>query len=96
MNLGASALSIEVAIRRAFEIHRALQLSGGQCQVRWHKGRLLTYCYPAPRSHGVRGELVGVYSATGKREWLEADLVEFAQQFVRASDTCAPDFACSV
>lgn len=87
------ALSLEVAIRRAFEIHRLLQ-SSGQLQVRWHKGRLLTYCYPAPRGHGVRGELVGVYAATAKREWIESDLVEFATQFM--GETSPPDFACSV
>lgn len=89
-------LSVEVAIRRAFQIHRLLQETSGQLQVRWHKGSLLTYCYPAPRGHGVRGELVGVYAASAQREWIESDLVEFATQFIGVGETSPPDFACSV
>lgn len=82
-----------MAAERAAEIHCGLQ-QGSHTQVRWHKGRFLTYRYPAPRGYGVRGELVAVYGAAAKREWIETDLIEFAQQFV--SDTNTPDFACSL
>lgn len=79
-------LTVATAKRRAAEIHFLAQV--GTLQVRWHKGRLLTFRFPAPRGYGVRGELVATYNAGALLEWIEDDLVAFAVTLT-PSDTCA-------
>lgn len=77
-------LTVATATRRAAEIHFLAQV--GTLQVRWHKGRLMTFRFPAPRGYGVRGELVAVYGDTAPLEWIADDLTEFALSLT--SDTC--------
>lgn len=79
-------LNPATARRRAAEIHLLAQV--GTLQVRWHRGRLLTFRFPAPRGYGVRGELVATYNAEAPLEWIEADLVALAVTLT-PSDTCA-------
>lgn len=57
---------------RVPQIYRKLVL-GGDLQVRWHEGKLITYQYPAPRGHGTRGILVGVYTAKASAQWIIED-----------------------
>lgn len=84
-------LTTETAARRAAEIHRALMRSGEALQVRWHRGQLLTFRFPAPRGYGVRGELVATYNTRACLEWIETDLIEFAVSLgCLVSDTCEP------
>lgn len=71
---------------RAAQIHRSLQKKG-QLQVRWHEGRLVTFRFPAPNGHGVRGVLVAVYSKAARLEWIEEDLLEFSRSL---GETPAP------
>lgn len=65
-------------IWRAFHIHRKVRATG-QLQVRWYRGKLITFRYPAPHGYGVRGVLIAIYTPTAKRDWIEDDLLSFAQ-----------------
>lgn len=94
-----SGLSVEVAIRRAFEIHRLLERSARTVQVRFYRGELITFRFPVPRGYGVRGELIATYSSGVPVEWIRADFVEFVEGLTptaRACETSTPDFVCSV
>ncbi len=72
-------------MRRAEWIYNALQTREG-IQVRWHEGHLITFRYPAPRSHGTRGMLVAIYKPGALLAWIESDLLEFMES---VSDTNA-------
>lgn len=48
----------------------------GVRQVRLYRGFLRTYPYPAPRGYGTRGVLVGIYTRTARRAWIEEDLLK--------------------
>lgn len=75
----------DTAARRAAKIYRALM--NGPLQVRWHRGCLLMFRYPAPRGYGVRGELVATYNADAQLEWIEADLISLG---CPVGDPCEP------
>ena len=76
-------------IWRAFYIHRKVQESG-PLQVRWYRGRLITFRYPAPHGYGTRGDLVAVYTPAVRRDWIEEDLLTFARSL---GDTCSSESA---
>ena len=67
---------LDLCLRRSGEIHRSLR-PGRLLQVRWHGGKLLTFRFPAPHGHGVRGVLVGVYGTPITREMIHEDLHHF-------------------
>lgn len=58
---------------RAAEIVQQIK-NDGMLQVRLHKNRLLTFTHPAPRGHGTRGLLVGVYNNGTHEEWIVDDI----------------------
>ena len=63
------------AKKKALHIFEKVKRCGPQ-QVRWlHGVYVLTFRYPAPKGYGVRGELIAIYTADTKLEWIEADLV---------------------
>lgn len=59
----------------AERVYVRLQILGTR-QVRWYRGMLRTYPYPAPRGYGTRGLLVGIYTINTRLEWIEGDLAE--------------------
>lgn len=67
---------LDLCLRRSAEIHKSLR-PDRMLQVRWHGGKLLTFRYPAPHGHGVRGVLVGVYAQSITSEMIHEDLLDF-------------------
>jgi hypothetical protein len=68
----------------AERLHQKLQAMGTR-QVRWYRGMLLTYPFPARRGYGTRGALVGIYTASAQLEWIEEDLTRLLSD----SNPCA-------
>lgn len=60
----------------AERIHTKLQMLGPR-QVRFYRGMMLTYPYPAEPGYGVHGVLVGIYTIDTRLEWIEEDVSEF-------------------
>ena len=67
--LRTSSVVLDISER----IYSALQAKGAR-QVRLHAGHVLTYPADAPRGYGIRGALVGVYTANARLEWIAEDL----------------------
>lgn len=57
----------------AERLHQKLQTMGTR-QVRFYRGMLLTYPYPAREGYGTRGVLVGIYTASARLRWIEDDI----------------------
>jgi hypothetical protein len=49
----------------------------GARQVRFYRGKLLSYPVKVRRGYGVRGVLVGIYTPDARMEWIEEDILQF-------------------
>lgn len=59
----------------AERVYARVQMNGPR-QVRFHRGMLLTYPYPARRGYGTRGVLIGIYTVNTRLEWVLEDVMQ--------------------
>ena len=66
---------------RVLHIYRKIQRCGCQ-QVRFYKGRILSFKFPAPRGYGVKGILIGVYTHQTPKEYIEEDVTSLIYELI--------------